>query len=598
MAASREHIASGLCHGMDWAISALDSVRAPILIVDAGDVRLNILFANTAARRSFPCGRIPLVGSPVADHVDYTGLSSFLDALTQVSASHPSQSRRVKWLGVELGGHGETGFNHIVGPAFQPLVMLTLPGGLNPEAGPISQGPAEEAEWLRLSLRAADMFAWRWDRKADEFRVLLSRNAARDLEQRPFKNMAGLMACVHPEDTDRVSSAIQLTLEEGVELKEEFRIRVDDDSYRWHTVVGRPIIDSRGFVNSVVGATQDVTSRRLSLARAGEYSELLRSAAANTRDVLLLLDRMLTIHFCNHTIQGISAPRLAGQPVQSVLGGPNWPIHSQLLSSVIDSGEPVSFAYEAVGEDGALHKYDSRAVPTFDGGRINGLSLTISDITERVRLEREVLEISSREQERIGQDLHDGLGQELTGVALMLRSLANRLSHEYPRLAGDVDEIIRSVNHSIENARSLARGLSPAHGNRGGLVHALRSLVARSRDLYGLNVRFRSKVWPQLTLDEEQSTHLYRIAQEALSNIARHARASHAEIRFQVTDGRFTLTISDDGVGMGASGKAGSGMGLKLMAYRAGIIGARLDIAAGESGGTMIRVSGGQPSLP
>ncbi len=500
-------------------------------------------------------------------------------------------------MGIDLGGDGETGFNHIVGPAFQPLVMLTLPGGLSPEAGPVSLGPAEEAEWLRLSLRAADMFAWRWDRKADEFRVLLSRNAARDLEERPFKDMAGLMARVHPEDMDRVSRAIQLTLEEGVEMKEEFRIRVDDDSYRWHTVVGRPVLDSQGFVNSVVGATQDVTSRRLSLARAGEYSELLRSAAANTRDVLLLLDRNLTIQFCNHTIQGISAPLLTGQSVQSVLGGPNWPIHSQLLSSVIDSGEPVSFAYEAVGEDGELHKYDSRAVPTFDGGRINGLSLTISDITERVRLEREVLEISSREQERIGQDLHDGLGQELTGVALMLRSLANRLVHDCPRLAGDVDEIIRSVNHSIENARSLARGLSPAHGNRGGLVHALRSLVARSRDLYGLNVRFRSKVWPQLTLDEEQSTHLYRIAQEALTNIARHARASHAEIRFQVSDGKFTLTISDDGVGMGTSARSGSGMGLKLMAYRAGIIGAKLDIVPGESGGTMIRVSGGQPSV-
>ena len=134
MAASREQIASGLRQGKEWAISALDSVRAPILIVDTSDVRLNILFANTAARRCFPCGRIPLVGSPVADHIDYTGLSSFLDVLTQISASHPSQSRRVKWLGIDLGGDGETGFNHIVGPAFQPLVMLTLPGGLSPEA--------------------------------------------------------------------------------------------------------------------------------------------------------------------------------------------------------------------------------------------------------------------------------------------------------------------------------------------------------------------------------------------------------------------------------------------------------------------------------
>lgn len=597
MAASRDQIASGLRQGKEWAIAALDSVRAPILVIDTSDVRLNILFANTAARRCFPCGRIPLVGSPVADHIDYTGLSSFLDALTQVSASHPSQSRKVKWLGLDLIGHGETGFNHIVGPAFQPLVLLTLPGAMNAETGPDPLGPVEQAEWLKLSLRAADMYAWRWDRNADEFQVLLSRNSTRDLKDRPFKDMAGLMACVHPEDVDRVSRAIQLMLEEGVELKEEFRIRVDDDSYRWHTVVGRPVIDSDGFVNSIVGATQDVTSRRLSLSRAGEYSELLRSAAANTRDVLLLLDRDLRIHFCNHTIQGVSAQLLTGRSVESVLGGPNWTIHSQLLAGVIDRGEPVSFAYEAIGDDGEMHKYDSHAVPTLENGKISGLSLTISDITERVRLEREVLEISSREQERIGQDLHDGLGQELTGVALMLRSLANKLARDYPGLADDVDEIIRSVNHSIENARALARGLSPAHGNRGGLVHALRSLVARSRDLYGLNVRFRSKVWPQLTLNEDQSTHLYRIAQEALTNIARHARASHAEIRLQVSDGRFTLTISDDGVGMGNAARSGGGMGLKLMAYRAGIIGAKLDIVPADPGGTMIRVTGGQPPM-
>jgi signal transduction histidine kinase len=135
------------------------------------------------------------------------------------------------------------------------------------------------------------------------------------------------------------------------------------------------------------------------------------------------------------------------------------------------------------------------------------------------------------------------------------------------------------------------------NSNRGGLVHALRALALRSRELYSLNVRFRSKVWPQLTLDETCSSHLYRIAQEALTNIARHAQASRADVRLQVTDGKFELTIEDDGVGLHRSFKSVNGMGLKLMAYRAGMIGAKLEIAANEPKGTIVRICGEQPPV-
>ncbi|MBS0613540.1 MAG: PAS domain-containing protein [Proteobacteria bacterium] len=538
----------------------------------------------------------------MAGFIDYAALPTFFEVLRGISEAHPRQVRRVGWQGAELDPEGDTSFARLSGPGSKSYVLLTLPAWRQaPPAPALASAPAAEpsklVDWLKLSLRAAHMYAWRWHRKIDEFELLLSNSPGRESPEPGFQGMEGLFACLHPEDLDRVSRSTQLALEEGMDLKEEFRLRGGDGSYRWYAAVGRPIMDEFGEVTGLVGATQDVTSRRLSLARLSEYSELLRSAAANTRDVLLLLDRNLNIRFCNHNIRGVEPRLLVGQSVRNVLGEPNWPLHSKLLAAVVANGEPASFAHEATGENDELHKYDSRAIPTYEGGRISGVSLTISDITERLRMEREVLEISAREQERIGQDLHDGLGQELTGVSLMLRGLATRLGRSDPELAQEVNEIIRVVNLSIEGARSLARGLSPFNNSRGGLVRALRSLAARSRDLYGLNVRFRSKVWPQLTLDENQSSHLYRIAQEALTNVARHARASHAEIRLQVADGRFILTIGDDGVGLENVCKSGNGMGLKLMAYRAGMIGAKLEILANHPKGTAIRICGEQPPV-
>lgn len=596
MAASREEVTRGIRQGLDWVIPALESVRAPILIVDCHDACFDIIFANACARRCLSAPERPLVGSALADFIDGTAFPAFLEGVNRTSESDPGHSRHVNWLGVGLDANGETHFTRLPSLGARHLVLVTLPARSSSEAPSSAAEPARIADWLRLSLRAAHMYAWRWDRNSDEFEVLLSENTGRGGLELGFRDMEGMFACVHPEDLERVSRSVRLTLEEEIDFKEEFRLRIGEDDYRWYAVVGRPIIDQSGSVTGIAGATQDVTSRRLSLARAGEYSELLRSAAANTRDVLLLLDRNLNIRFCNRNIRGIAPQQLVGQPVQNVLDGPNWAIHAQLLASVMTTGEPASFAHEAMEDGESLHKYDSRANPTFEGEQINGLSLTISDITERLRMEREVLEISSREQERIGQDLHDGLGQELTGVSLMLRSLATKLSHDNSTLAGEVEEIIRSVNLSIESARSLARGLSPFNSSRGGLVRALRSLAARSRELFGLNVRFRSKVWPQLTLDENQSGHLFRITQEALTNIARHARASLAEIRFQVADGRFTLTIADNGIGMDSSPGSGDGLGLKLMAYRAGMIGARLEVLPNEPKGTVIRVCGEQPT--
>jgi two-component system, NarL family, sensor histidine kinase UhpB len=230
-----------------------------------------------------------------------------------------------------------------------------------------------------------------------------------------------------------------------------------------------------------------------------------------------------------------------------------------------------------------------------DDGIGTGISISTRDITERKRLEQEILDVSGRERQSIGRDLHDGLGQELTGVALMLRGLASRLKEDFPEVIASVNEIVGLVNQSIENARSLARGLLPVRSETGGLAFALRELASRSRDLYGLEVNFRAEVWPELSLDETDASHLYRIAQEALTNAARHGHATLVDIFLFATRKTFLLCITDNGEGIRLPMSPYSGMGLKIMQYRAGMIGARFEITPNEPHGTVVRVTGEQP---
>jgi signal transduction histidine kinase len=186
------------------------------------------------------------------------------------------------------------------------------------------------------------------------------------------------------------------------------------------------------------------------------------------------------------------------------------------------------------------------------------------------------------------------LGQELTGVALMLRGLAMRIQARCPDVVDNVNEVVSLVNQSIETARSLAHGLLPVRTESGGLSFALRALAERGRDLYDLNVNFRGEMSAEFDLNETDASHLYRIAQEALTNAARHGHATRVDIVLLASAQSFLLRISDDGVGFTLP-VASSGMGLKIMKYRAGMIGAKFDVGADDPHGAVISVTSERP---
>jgi len=266
-----------------------------------------------------------------------------------------------------------------------------------------------------------------------------------------------------------------------------------------------------------------------------------------------------------------------------------WPDGSRLETKVGDVPVPAN-RYEY--QDWILRKGGGKFWGSIfitevqdETGQPRGRAMAIRDITERKSLERDILDISERERLRIGHDLHDGLGQELTGLAMLSTALAERMAAH--GVAGDDEaERIADLTHEcIEHTRDLARGLCPLDLEDDGLTAALSRLGERISKLPRL--RCDCDLPRQVRIDEAISSHLYRIAQEAINNAVRHGKASRIYIRLREENERITLTVADDGVGI-PDAERSDGMGLRLMRYRAKMIRGTLDIRRGDEAGTLV----------
>jgi PAS domain S-box-containing protein len=240
----------------------------------------------------------------------------------------------------------------------------------------------------------------------------------------------------------------------------------------------------------------------------------------------------------------------------------------------------------ALTSNGQKHFYDLTVDPVRDAaGRITGLTGAAMEVTERRRLEGEILQIIEKEQHRIGQDLHDGICQHLAGIELKSQFLAETL--KVRGQAAQAEQIAGHVRDVIAQTRSLARGLFPFILESEGLISALRELAAGTEGLFSVKCKFEEDGKVSIS-DKAVATHLYRIAQEAVANAIKHGKASTVEISLANTADKTVLSISDNGVGFKSPGQAGTGMGLRTMQYRAGTIGAALLVQTPTQGGTRI----------
>lgn len=206
----------------------------------------------------------------------------------------------------------------------------------------------------------------------------------------------------------------------------------------------------------------------------------------------------------------------------------------------------------------------------------------------RKQMKRRIAELTTLEQQRIGRDLHDDLGQQLAGLALLAKSLERDLRDRSSDHVEQVAEIASGLKEAQTHVRNLARGLAPVEIDAVGLAKALADLAQTAAKRYSIDVRFVSKV-ASAVREDDTATELYRIAQEAVNNSATHGKATQITITLLKVEDHIELEIVDDGVGISEGTRRRMGLGMSTMVYRANVIGGELTIEAGPNGGTIVR---------
>ena len=251
--------------------------------------------------------------------------------------------------------------------------------------------------------------------------------------------------------------------------------------------------------------------------------------------------------------------------------------------------------YRVIRSDGEVRWVRDTANPIRDeSGSVRRIIGVAEDITERRQLEREVADAATREQQRLSQELHDSIGQELTGLTMMAARHHHALSGEDHPESEIAEGLADGLKRMLQQVRRISRGLAPVGIEAGGLMVALGQLAEQSGLAATAECRFRCDQ-PVRMRDPGVATQLYRIAQEAVTNAVKHASASAVTIRLRAEHGFCELTIEDDGTGMPESvDLRRGGLGLKTMRYRADIIGAQLSIKSSADNGTRVvcRIAG------
>lgn len=347
-------------------------------------------------------------------------------------------------------------------------------------------------------------------------------------------------------------------------------------------------------IELLMGTFNQMLSRIHEQTEAQRASEQrFRQVTESIREVFWLTDvlksEMIYISPAYEEIWGRTRANLEASPLQ-------WAetIHPEDRDRVLEA----AFSQQATGAydeeyrilrpDGTVRWIHDRAFPVRDqAGRVYRVAGIAEDITRHKELEEQLIEISEREQGRIGRDLHDGLCQLLTGVGLTCSALKRDLGNRSLPEAATAGRIVHGINDAISMARQLARGLHPVNLQSAGLAAALLELAASTRSASSIECAAECSE-KAVFRNPTVATHLYRIAQEAVQNAVKHARPTHISIHLTAQDNKIVLAVADDGVGIPQTATAGNGMGLAIMSYRAGMIGGTLETRLAEPRGTIV----------
>lgn len=372
-----------------------------------------------------------------------------------------------------------------------------------------------------------------------------------------------------------------------VEHYETTRLRKDGGTVNVSISVS-PIRDSAGRIVGASNIGRDITERMKAEAAARETEQRIHAILDGAADAIITISTDGLIESANRASErlfGYAISDLVGRNVRELMPEPHSSEHSGYLQRYLRTGRAkiIGIGREVVGRhrNGTLFPLHLSVSEV----RLEGRSIftgILHDLSNRRELEREVLEANMNEQRRIGQDLHDGLCQDLLGIAFNADHVATQLH------ADNAEALVRGIAASVREATSVARHLShnlyPIHIREGGLATALGALAEKTSASFHVQCSFRETPNSD-ALSEVIATHLYRIAQEAIANAIRHGKAKLIEIDLERSVERIALTIRDNGEGFqksGAEEQVTSGIGLQTMRYRAHLMGGDLDVRSSD----------------
>ena len=424
-----------------------------------------------------------------------------------------------------------------------------------------------------------------------------------DLRVRRITPAAEKVLHLLPTDVGRLVTDLRLPIDvpdleemiaESIDSLSVKQREIQDRDGHWYLLRIRPYRTLENKIDGAVIKLLDIDTLKHSLQEAEVARDFANAIVETVREPLVVLNRQLRIQVANRAFQQVF--RVTKQETEGKylydLGDKQWniPALRRLLEEILPRNSQlmdfeVDHVFPKIGR--RIMILNARRLRR-DGEDTHLMLLAMEDVTERKKLERAVLDISESEQQRIGRDLHDGLGQHLTGIGFMSESLEDRLAaKDLPEAAVLAAKVTERIKGAVMQTRDLAKGLFPVELRTHGIIPALQKLAINTEKLFRIVCYFKGE--PSLRIrNDSVARHLYRIAQEAVFNAVKHSQGKHIDIRLTEEHGRITLTVKDDGVGINRRKVDDNDMGLHVMRYRANVIGARLDIRRGSHRGTIV----------
>lgn len=443
-------------------------------------------------------------------------------------------------------------------------------------------------ERLRWALEGAQGGAWAWNVQTGETWWSAEMYELWGMAPGSLIRLENSLARIHPDDVDHVRQAVARALAGVTRYQCEYRIHHPTRGGRWIAAHGRALPAATGAAVRLVGICLDITDRKQTEEALRRSEQALAAFFAEAPLGLMWVGP-------DGTVQRVNAAQLEHlrRPEEEVLGhaitefGLSGEL-AVLLEQVAATESAIrNFRSHFQARDGSARHVLIDAKPVREGRRLVRSEWFVRDITRRVELEAEILNISEQERRRFGQDLHDDLCQTLTGIGFRLDTLAQQLATGVKTGADEVKQLAEMIRKTTRHARELAHGLAPVHFEADGLSGALQDLARRTAEVFGIDCRFECPR-PVPVKNEATGIHLYRIAQEAVGNAVKHGRPRHIAIKLIQTDRQLVLGVRDDGRGLPRSPRKHQGIGLRIMNYRAGVIGGSLAVQRGPTGGTEV----------